>query len=391
MSNSNNRRQLSFAVIGLALFSMFFGSGNLIFPLFLGQIAESQWIFTSIGFFTTAVLLPLTGVIAMVLYKGDYGTFFGCFGKKIGFFLTLILLTVWIPLGSAPRCAALAYASMLPYVESPLPLWFFSSLYCIFTFIVVYKKTRLLDVLGYLLTPLLLLCLAVIIGKGIHLPALAPTEVSSDTLSFLFRGLSEGYNTMDLIASFFFSASIIDILRRSSHDESLSLKTTFKASLVGSALLAIVYIGLICLAVSHSEALYGIPKEQLLVHLAKNILGSQLGIIASVAVFLACFTTSVALATVFANFVAEKILGSRDHYPLALFITQGATFVMSITGLQGITAVTEPILQIFYPMLMIMIVINVGTKLMRKNTSSLELEESDPEAVETTPVYTKIR
>lgn len=377
----SENRQLSFVVIGLALFSMFFGSGNLIFPLFLGQMAEGQWLFASLGFFTTAVLLPLTGVIAMVVYKGDYYTFFGCFGKKIGFISILTLLTVWIPLGSGPRCAALAYASMLPYTDSPLPMWFFSAIYCAFTFIVVYKKARILDILGYVLTPLLLLCLGLIIFKGVNLPALAPTGVSSETLSFLFRGLSEGYNTMDLIASFFFSASIIDILRRSSHDEARSLSTTFKASLVGAALLAIVYIGLICLAVSHSETLYNIPKEQLLVHIAKDLLGSQLGIIASIAVFLACFTTSVALATVFANFLAERILGNKDQYHLALLITQGVTFVMSITGLQGITAVTEPILQIFYPMLMIMIFINLGRKWIPKPSQPIVIEAGAKKAI----------
>lgn len=355
-------RQLSFIVIGLALFSMFFGSGNLIFPLFLGQVADSQWVYASLGFFTTAVLLPLTGVVAMVVYKGDYGTFFGCFGKKIGFLAILTLLTVWIPLGSGPRCAALAYASMLPYTDSPLPIWLFSAVYCLITFVVVYKKSRILDILGYVLTPLLLLCLAMIITKGVDLSAIVPSAISIETAPLFFRGLSEGYNTMDLIASFFFSASIIEILRRQSYNEALSLSTTFKASLIGAGLLAIVYIGLICLAVSHSDMLNDVPKEQLLVHLAKNVLGPQLGIVASLAVFLACFTTSVALTTVYADFLADKILGGQEKYHFGLIATQIVTFVMSITGLEGITAITEPVLQIFYPMLMIMITINLGRK-----------------------------
>lgn len=358
----SKNRQLSFVVIGLALFSMFFGSGNLIFPLFLGQFAEDQWVFASLGFFTTAVLLPLSGVAAMVVYKGDYGTFFGCFGKKIGFLAILTLLTVWIPLGSGPRCAALAYASMLPYTDSPLPIWLFSIIYCSITLVVVYKKSRILDILGYFLTPLLLLCLAMIIIKGVNISDLIPSAVSLESLPRFFRGLSEGYNTMDLIASFFFSASIIEILRRQSDDEKLTLTTTLKASLVGAGLLAIVYVGLICLAVSHSGILNDVPKEQLLVYLAKNVLGSQLGVVASLAVFLACFTTSVALATVYAEFIAEKILGNKEKYHLGLIATQIVTFVMSITGLEGITAVTEPVLQIFYPMLMIMIAINLYRK-----------------------------
>lgn len=355
-------RQLSFIVIGLALFSMFFGSGNLIFPLFLGQIAGGEWVYASIGFFITAVLLPLGGIVAMVFYRGNYCAFFASLGKTGGLLAILALLAVWIPLGSGPRCVALAYASMLPYLESPPSLWLISALYCLIVFVVVYKKSRILDVLGYVLTPLLLICLALIIGKGIDFHALPIASITGNSFALFFRGLTEGYNTMDLIASFFFSASVIEILRNSTRDEAGALVKTFKASLVGASLLAIVYIGLICLATSHEGALYDTPKEQLLVHIAKDLLGVQLGLVASVAVFLACFTTSVALATVFANFLAEKLLGNAKYYPLALAFTQLITFGMSIAGLKGITAITEPILQVFYPMLMILIVINVGRK-----------------------------
>jgi LIVCS family branched-chain amino acid:cation transporter len=122
---------------------------------------------------------------------------------------------------------------------------------------------------------------------------------------------------------------------------------------------------LICLSVSHSQLLSDVPKEQLLVHIAKDLLGAQLGMVASAAVFLACFTTSVALATVYADFVAEKIFGSQDRYLVGLMATQFVTYVMSITGLEGIAAVTEPILQLFYPMLMIMIVFNLARKGLR--------------------------
>lgn len=359
----SQNRQISFFVIGLALFSMFFGSGNLIFPLFLGQIAGGEWAYASLGFFVTAVMLPLAGIVAMVLYKGDYCAFFNSLGKTGGLLAIFALLTVWIPLGSGPRCVALAYASILPYLDaSPSLLWLISALYCVTVFIVVYKKSRILDVLGYILTPLLLFCLALIIGKGIDFHALNIAPITENSFSLFFRGLTEGYNTMDLIASFFFSASVIEILRNSSQDEAGSLLKTFKASLVGASLLALVYIGLICLATSHEGVLSNIPKEQLLVHIAKDLLGSQIGLIASLAVFLACFTTSVALATVFANFLAEKIFGKATYYPLALAATQIITFGMSIAGLKGITAITEPILQVFYPTLMVLIVINVGRK-----------------------------
>lgn len=359
--------QMSFFVIGLALFSMFFGSGNLIFPLFIGQIAEGQWIPATCGFLLTAVLVPIAGVIAMVVFRGDYTAFFSCLGKKLGFLVTLILLTVWIPFGSGPRCATLAYASMLPHIETPIPLWVFSLAYCALVTLIIYQKSRMLDILGYVLTPLLLGCLALIFIQGIDFASISPHS-SFHAHEIFIRSLQEGYNTMDLIASFFFSASIIDILRRSSHDESLSLSKTFKAGIVGAILLAIVYVGLISLAASHVDTLQNVPKDQLLVHIAKAVLGSHLGIVASLAVFLACLTTSVALATVFADFIADKFFQNQEKYHIALLLTQLVTFGMSITGLQGITFVTEPVLNVFYPLLMVLIVYNVSRQWIGQKT-----------------------
>lgn len=352
------KRQLSFIVVGMALFAMFFGAGNLIFPLYLGQVAKEQWVSAAAGFFLTAVALPLSAVFAMVIYKGNYSNFFSVLGKTPGLLVSLMLLTVWIPFGSGPRCATLAYASLLPYMENPPSVWLFNFAYCGGIFWLVFKKNRLLDVLGYVLTPILLGCLALIIFLGVSSAELTPNwDIQTGVL---FRGLREGYNTMDLIAAFFFSASVIDILRRSSNDESASLKTTLKASFVGAALLAVVYFGLICLSVSHLDSLQGVPKDQLLVQIAKKVLGPQLGIIASISVFLACFTTSVALSSVFTDFLTDKIFKNSQKYVVALVVTQIITFCMSITGLEGITFVTEPILQILYPLLLILIIFNLG-------------------------------
>jgi len=354
-------KQLSSFTLGLALFAMFFGSGNLIFPLFLGQLAQDQWLTAGLGFGITAVIVPLAGVFAMVIFKGDYSAFFGCLGKKGGLLTIFMLLAVWIPLGSGARCAMLAYSSILPYTENPIPLWMFSAIYCSLIAFVVYKKSRMLDILGHFLTPVLLFCLGLIVAWGINFESIIPRWTEEAGTLFV-RGLTEGYHTMDLIASFFFSASIIEILRRASHNESLSLKKTLKASLIGAGLLAVVYAGLICLAAGNTDILQGVPKEQQLVTLAKTVLGSQLGIIASLAIFLACFTTSIALANVFTDFLAEKIFRNESTSGLSLVITQIVTFGMSITGLEGISFVTGPLLEVFYPLLIVLIVFNVGRK-----------------------------
>ncbi len=353
-------KKFSFVFIGLALFSMFFGAGNLIYPLFVGQMAQDQSVLASLGFLITAVGVPFLGVIAMIVYEGDYTKFFQCLGGRLGSVLIAILLTVWIPLGSAPRCIALAYSSLSSYYDIG-PLWLFSLLYCFVIYFVIGTKGRMLDILGYFLTPCLLACLGMIIYQGVSLHEMfsAPTK---EGVTHFYTGLTEGYNTMDLIASFFFSASIIEILRGATHEKIQPLRITLKACIVGVSLLAIVYINLIALAGVHYESLQEIPKEQLLAHIAKVVLGPKLGMISVAAIFLACFTTSVALAVVYADYLNKTLFKSYPSESWAKLSTLVVTFVISMTGLAGITMITAPILEIFYPILIAMILVNLSIK-----------------------------
>ncbi|MGM0440579.1 MAG: branched-chain amino acid transport system II carrier protein [Chlamydiota bacterium] len=374
----NSSKNTSAFVIGLALFSMFFGSGNLIFPLFVGKIANSQYLIATLGFLVTAVLMPFSGVIAMVIYQGDYTKFFGSLGKRLGFFITALLLTVWIPLGSAPRCITLAHASILSYFPKMPSLWVFSVIYCGLVALVLINRQRILDILGYILTPALLVSLAIIIFKGLKV-ASAPLEGADWQAGDLFlSSMGEGYNTMDLIAAFFFSASIIGILKDSSDESFCPIKKAFKACMVGVAILGIVYAGLIALAAMQGPNLQGVPKEQLIAHTAKAVLGSRLGVVAAIAVSLACFTTSVAMVVVYTDFLKKELFKHSPSSHKPLIITLVITFGMSILGLKGITSLTAPILQVFYPILIILIAYNISKYLwkMRKKDKIVVVESS---------------
>ncbi|NNM43349.1 MAG: branched-chain amino acid transporter [Chlamydiae bacterium] len=360
-----DKKKLSFFFIGLALFSMFFGAGNLIFPLFIGKVAKNLCPFSILGFLITGVLLPFLGIIGMVIFKGDYKKFFSTIGEKPGFLLSAALLSVWIPLGSAPRCITLAFASINSYIPVP-SLLIFSLFYCALLFFVVYKKSRMLDILGYVLTPVLLTCLGIVIFKGSFSGITFPTASGISSLQVFLQGVKEGYNTMDLIAAFFFSASIIGIIKASSGDEKSALTKAVKASIIGVATLGIVYIGLITVAASHAGILENIPKDQLMMEVAKNLLGAKVSIIAAIAIILACFTTSVALVVVYADFIQNLLPAKKRSASLALVITMGITFLMSLLGLEGITAFTEPLLQIFYPMLLGLLLWNIGKHLIKK-------------------------
>jgi branched-chain amino acid:cation transporter, LIVCS family len=353
-------KKFSFVFIGLALFSMFFGAGNLIYPLFVGQMAQDQSIWASLGFLITGVGVPFLGVVAMIVYQGDYTKFFQCLGSRFGSLLIAILLTVWIPLGSAPRCITLAYSSMASYIDFG-PLWLFSLFYCTVIYFVIGTKGRMLDILGYVLTPCLLVCLGLIIYQGVSVTEMFPAPTKEGVKHFL-AGLTEGYNTMDLIASFFFSASVIEILRSATQEKIQPVRITLKACIVGISLLALVYVNLIALAGVHYEVLDNVPKEQMLAHISKSVLGPHLGMISVAAIFLACFTTSVALVVVYADFLNKTLFKSHPSDFLAKMTTLAITFVISLTGLAGITMITAPILEIFYPLLIVMIIVNLSIK-----------------------------
>lgn len=344
----------SFVIIGFALFAMFFGSGNLIFPLDVGREAADGWAVAALGFLTTAVLVPFLGIVAMVVYRGHTQQFFSILGTKLALVITAVVLTVWIPLGSGPRCIVLAASSLATHTQIP-PMWLFSLIWSLAASIVVYKRGRMLDILGFILTPLLLVCLGLTIILGFqsesHLQA-SCTQAGS----LFFLGAKEGYNTMDLIASFFFSASIIEILRQSAKGKSHHpLTITLKAGIIGISLLAAVYLGLMSLAAHNCELLGDTPKDQLLATVAKKVLGPELGLIAIGAIFLACFTTFVALVVVFAEFLATFIKSQKICRILTLLLC----YAMSLTGLEGITAITQPVLQAFYPLLILLIFINL--------------------------------
>ena len=360
-------QKTSTGIIGLALFSMFFGSGNLIYPLFVGQVSGDEMLTTALGFLCTAVLLPFLGVLAMVEYQGSYTKFFECLGGKLGFLLTLMLLTVWIPLGSGPRCMTLAYASISTFIPVPGVL-VFGVIYSFFVLMVLYRESRMYQILGYVLTPALLTCLGFIILSGWWSGSyVEPTDLSPGE-GFLL-GLKEGYNTMDMIAAFFFSASTIHVLSRH-EDQSSSLVRTFRACSLGMVLLAAVYLGMIFLAHFQAHLLIDVPKDRLLAHLAKALLGDTLGGVAALAITLACFTTSVALTVVYAEFLQTAVFGEKGGYHIAVMCTLGISLVMSIFGLEGITFITAPALQVMYPILLVLIIFNlVRRKLLKVSTT----------------------
>lgn len=343
---------------GLAIFAMFFGAGNIIFPLALGQQSLDQLPWGLCGLLLTAVVMPFAGLLAMFRYEGQAGQFFGRIGTTPGLIMAFLTISILSPLGAAPRCIALAHSTMSISLPG-IPLILFSALACLCIFLFAYRKNQLLKLIGYFLSPIKITLLAFIIFKGfMDAPEVALTSVDTSKASHFWHGLTEGYNTMDLLAAFFFAPIIISSLSGSTQDKQFR-RFVLKASGIGAVLLAAIYVGFGYLAYLYASQLEGIPNEKLLGTIAINVLGPHAGFIVSLTVTIACLTTAIALIAAFANFMHKEIFKGKISHLLILLFTLGVTFAITTLEFRGIANFLSPLLEVCYPVLIILTFYNL--------------------------------
>jgi LIVCS family branched-chain amino acid:cation transporter len=354
----NTLKKIDFCTAGLAIFAMFFGAGNIIFPLALGQNALDQTPWALSGLLLTAVAMPFAGLLAMFRYGGHIRLFFGRFGKIPGLLIASLTIALLGPFGAAPRCIALAYSTMSTSLPG-LPLILFGAIACVLILVFAYRENRLLKLLGYVLSPFKVTLLVLIIVKGLmEAPEIVLVSANTSKIFHFRHGLTEGYNTMDLLAAFFFAPLILSSLGRPEKDKNFN-RFVLKASAVGAFLLAIIYVGFCYLAYLYAPALEGIPNDRLLGAIAIKILGQHAGLIVSLTVTIACLTTAIALIAAFTSFMQKEVLREKVSYVPLLIVSLLMTFAMTTLEFQGIAHFLNPVLEIFYPALILLTFYNL--------------------------------
>lgn len=358
------KKEASPLTTGLALFSMFFGAGNLIFPLLIGKdVGGNAW-YAIAGLGLTAVVVPFLGLATMVLFQGNYYNFFGRIGKVPGIFLFLILQLILGPFGVIPRLVTLMHAMTKPYLLH-ISLMPFSLFIVILIFLCSFKRERIVHFLG-MLTPILLLCIATLVLLGLFgVSPLNPISIPPEK-SF-FQGLVGGYNTMDLIAAFVFATMILPHFRQEMKIENpaLRVKSLYKRmifpSAIAASLLFLTYCSLCLVSSFHGSSLdASIPPEELLSAIAVKLLGPIGGFIAAMSVALACLTTAVTLTSIFAEFLRKDLCREKMNGYATLTITLVITTIFANLGFKGITAFLTPLLQIVYPGLILLTLLNLS-------------------------------
>jgi LIVCS family branched-chain amino acid:cation transporter len=350
--------------IGFALFSMFFGSGNLVFPIAVGQESEGHFITASLGVLSTCVIFPLLGMLGMTLYKGNIEEFFGCFGKKGIFLFSLLCLSLMGPFGVLARCLTVIHGALLMIFPSAR-LEFTSFLMCLILYFLTVNKNKIVTILGTILTPFLLLSIGAIVVFGLRQGNLVE-PINNFGLEAFKNGFFKGYQTMDLVASFFFSGFVIKHLYQASGsetDKKSRLMLFIKSSLVGAALLYVVYFSLVLLGWLYAPVLANSPPQEMFGRIAVEALGSMAGPCVGAAVIFACLTTSMALTSLFADFLRNEVSQEKISNKLALLITLAIAYFVSNLDFTGIASFLGPILETIYPALITLTIINISCKL----------------------------
>lgn len=353
----SKRESFSFVIaIGFMLFALFFGAGNLIFPVMLGQLAgENAWT-ANAGFVVTGVGLPLLGVLAFGFSgKSDLQSLASRAHPLFGLVFTTVLYLAIGPLFAIPRTGSVSYEiGVKPFLSEDagfLPLLIFTLLFFGITCYFSMHSSKIVDIVGKVLTPLLLIFIGILIITAIINPIgnfSAPTENYMEH-SF-FKGFQEGYLTMDALASFVFGIIVINAIKgKGITDKKQIMMTCFKAGLIAAGLLALIYTALTYIGAGSVEKLgYLENGGVVLAGVSNYYFGPSGRILLGLIVIAACLTTSIGLITASASFF-HKLIPQISYNKLTIYLSIFSMIFANI-GLMKLISISVPVLVAIYPL-----------------------------------------
>lgn len=350
-------RKKEVLILGFALFAMFFGAGNLIFPPSLGIDMGKDWLVAGIGFLLTGVGLPLLGVLAFTKI-GRLEDFSVKISSRFNTLYCTALVFVIGPLFAIPRTGSTTFEmGVLPSFPNVNPLVLSiitSTAFFGITLILVIKESKITDIIGKFLTPVILIILAAIAFLGIT--GNIGTPVDKNITGVFAKGFVSGYQTMDALASVIFGVVIVKGLE----GKGIVEEKEQRYFLSGSALIAAIGLGLIYFSLMYLGArVSGVgtfSTTSAALYLAEITLGSAGKIAFGICVATACLTTSVGLVAIASDWFARFTPISYKMWSVIICVFSG---VMAIGGVDFIIKLSIPVLCILYPVTIILILLNV--------------------------------
>jgi branched-chain amino acid:cation transporter, LIVCS family len=349
--------------VGFMLFALFFGAGNLIVPVMLGQNAGENLLLSGIGFVITGIGLPVLCVLALAFSrKGDLQSLASRVHPIFGVSFTVLLYLTIGPLFAIPRTNTVSYEiGIVPFLkdpDNPLPLLIFTIIFFGLTLFFSLQTTKLVNIVGKILTPILLTAIGILIIATFVNPLgdlQPPTEAY--TKNSFFVGFTEGYLTMDALAAFVFGIIIINLLKeKGASTNKVIMKSSLKIALIAAGLLALVYVSLIYLgATSVEQTGYLENGGQVLAAANALYFGSFGKIILALIVIAACLTTSIGLITSCGSYF-NKIIPSVSVKKWVVIFTVFSAVISNI-GLTKIIEYSVPVLVTLYPLAICLMVL----------------------------------
>ncbi len=373
MKQSVNNKS-AFVATGLMLFALFFGAGNLIFPSGMGQQAGSNVFAAMAGFLLTGAGLPLLGVIAFG-YSGarDVQQLASRVAPWYGVLFAAALYLSIGPLFATPRTATVSFEiGVVPFMgetvsdsAKSIGLFIFCLIFFGLSFWLAVSPGKLVDRIGRVLTPALLLTIAVLVGYAAIAP-MAPLQAPAEAYQSdaFTKGILAGYETMDALAALVFAIIVIEAVRYNMgiNDDKQVLRLTIRSGLVAASALAIVYI---LIAYMGATSVGGIGLQDngaaVLSKSAQHYFGTFGNILLAAIVFLACLTTSVGLITSCGEYFARLIPALSYHKWAVVFTV--VSFGLANFGLGTIIKFSIPVLMLLYPLTIAIIVLTFLHKL----------------------------
>ncbi|MBP3684354.1 MAG: branched-chain amino acid transport system II carrier protein [Oscillospiraceae bacterium] len=348
------------------LFGMFFGAGNLIFPVHLGQIAGRNAAVAIAGFVITAVGIPILGVAAIGnTHSGGLQDLANKVGRGYGYFFTAALYLTIGPFFAIPRCATTSFttgiAPMIGGMSEGLALLVFSGVFFALVLLFSLRPGKITVWIGKIINPLFLIFLTVLVVSALKNPGASLLDINPEPAyenGVFFSALIEGYGTMDAIAGLAFGIVVIDIVRSMGvTDDSNIAKDVLSSGILTGILMGGIYIATIIMG-AQSRGLFETSENGgiALAQIAGHYLGGAGSIVLALTITFACLKTSIGLVTSCSEAFVAMFPKGPGYRVWAVGFTV-FSFVVSNFGLSNILNYSLPVLMLLYPLAITLILL----------------------------------
>ena len=354
----SRKKIIDIIICGFALFAIFFGAGNLIFPPYLGVISGNNWGIANIAFLLSDPLLPILGVIVTALLGGQATDL----GKRVSKHFSIIIGAISIiligPLFAVPRTGATTHEIFVQSFVPSAPQWITSLIFFGLTLYIAIHSHTVIDAIGKYLTPILLFILLLVFIAAVVQPnASFQTTTSAGLFSQSFK---EGYQTMDALGAALMAGVVIsDLTRRGYTEKKEQHQMMFGVGIVSFILLALVYSSLTYAGATVSTVYDStVQRPALLIGLIEQLLGSFGKVAMGIAVSFACLTTSVGLITTCGHYFSTLTNGKLEYKKIVV-VSVVLSFLLSLLGVDALLQLAVPVLSAIYPMVIALIFLSI--------------------------------